>query len=70
MPSLFSPLFRFCASLRHASLRREITGILLFKIAVIILASYTVFNAAHRVRIDTPRMETQLFTSAASSQNR
>jgi hypothetical protein len=49
------------------ALRWEISGILIFKLAVILLAGFTIFGARHRVHVGMETMSNQLFGSAISS---
>ncbi|MDR3448931.1 MAG: phosphoglycerate mutase [Alphaproteobacteria bacterium] len=44
----------------RSSLRREITGILVIKIAIILLAGFTIFGAAHRLHVDNALMTRHL----------
>lgn len=43
---------------RANSLKREITGILIVKICIILLAGFTIFGAAHRLHV-TPDLMSQ-----------
>jgi hypothetical protein len=45
---------------RASPLFREISGVLLFKFAVILLAGFTIFGAAHRVHVDSVKMSAQI----------
>ncbi|MDR3425582.1 MAG: hypothetical protein P4M13_11020 [Alphaproteobacteria bacterium] len=46
----------------RAALKWEISGVLLFKISMILLASLTVFGAAHRIQVD-PRLMSERILS-------
>ena len=47
---------------RKSSLFKEISGILLFKLAVILLAGFTIFGAAHHLHVDAEKMSEQILT--------
>ncbi len=48
--------------LSKSTLRKEITGILLFKLAVLLLAGFTIFGAAYRVHVDAAKMSEQILS--------
>ncbi len=45
-----------------SSLTKEITGILLFKLAILLLAGFTIFGAAYRVHVDASKMSEQILS--------
>ena len=49
---------------KRLTLRWEITGILVFKLAIILLAGFTIFDPHHRVHVDTDLMSGKLLSSA------
>ncbi|MGB9154757.1 MAG: hypothetical protein WCD70_16920 [Alphaproteobacteria bacterium] len=51
-------------------LRWEITGILIFKLVVIVLASFTVFDASQRLHVDANVVMDRLLTQPAAANPR
>ena len=49
------------------TLGKEITGIVLIKLAVILLAGFTIFGARHRVHVGIETMTNQMFGSTVPS---
>jgi hypothetical protein len=49
---------------RRPSLRWEISGILAVKIAIVLLAGFTIFNAHHRLHVNAGIMAGKLFGGA------
>ena len=48
------------------SLRKEITGVLVFKLVLILLAGFTIFGAQHRLHVDKEGMTNHLLGSTLS----
>ncbi len=51
----------------RGALKKEITGVLIIKLAIILLAGFTIFGARHRVHVGIETMTNQLFGSTISS---
>lgn len=49
------------------SLRKEIAAILVFKLALILLAGFTIFGAQNRIHVDKEKMTSQLLKSNFST---
>jgi hypothetical protein len=49
-------------SLRR-SLRWEITGILVFKLTIILVAGFTIFGASHRVHVNADAMTNKILSN-------
>ncbi len=46
----------------RSALKWEITSILVVKIAIILLAGFTIFGASHRVHVDTAKMTDKILS--------